>query len=89
MALVYILAKVDEIFPGFQAGEHSSLALIALFITASSIVLTSRAIYLLYLHPLASFPGPRKAALSTWWVYGVSKTGRAEQTFEQLHKIYS
>jgi len=48
----------------------------------------SRAVYLLYFHPLASFPGPYKAALSTWWQYSLSKTGRTEQILEQLHEKY-
>ncbi|KAL3473187.1 cytochrome P450 [Aspergillus californicus] len=51
--------------------------------------LVLRALYLLYFHPLASFPGPRLAALSTWWLFSVSKTGRAELVFEDLHRKYN
>ncbi|KAL4902025.1 hypothetical protein BDW74DRAFT_181183 [Aspergillus multicolor] len=46
-------------------------------------------LYLLYLHPLAAFPGPRLAALSTWWLYRVSRAGRADQVFEELHRKYN
>ncbi|KAL4899883.1 hypothetical protein BDW74DRAFT_105802 [Aspergillus multicolor] len=48
-----------------------------------------RALYLLNLHPLASFPGPRLAALSTWWLYFVSRGGCADQVFEELHRKYN
>lgn len=48
-----------------------------------------RTIYFLYFHPLASFRGPRWAAMSTWWLYSVSNPGRAEQIFEKLHRKYS
>ncbi|KAI4958932.1 hypothetical protein J4E86_002652 [Alternaria arbusti] len=47
-----------------------------------------RAVYLLYFHPLASFPGPYQAALSNWWQYSLSKTGQQEETLEQLHRSY-
>lgn len=47
-----------------------------------------RAVYLLYFHPLASFPGPYQAALSNWWQYTLSKTGKQEETLDQLHKAY-
>ncbi|KAH7205127.1 cytochrome P450 [Fusarium redolens] len=45
--------------------------------------------YLLYFHPLSSFRGPFWAAISTWWLYSVCRTGHAEQVFEQLHRKYS
>lgn len=48
-----------------------------------------RAVYLLYFHPLVSFPGPKKAALSSWWLYSVTKAGNPEEVFERLHKEYS
>ncbi|GAM42250.1 hypothetical protein TCE0_044r16037 [Talaromyces pinophilus] len=47
-----------------------------------------RAVYYLTLHPLARYPGPRSAAVSTWWIYRLSKTYRIEQRLEQLHKRY-
>ncbi|KAL5358851.1 cytochrome P450 [Aspergillus floccosus] len=47
-----------------------------------------RALYYVTLHPLARYPGPRFASISTWWIYRLSKTHRIEQRLEQLHKQY-
>jgi len=62
------------------------IALISVLLLGYS---ATRVIYLLFFHPLAVFPGPRTAALSTWWIYRISKTGQAEQVFERLHRKYN
>lgn len=41
------------------------------------------------LHPLSSFKGLPEACVSVNWLYKVTKSGRAEQTFEALHEKYS
>ena len=71
----------------FLSGHSSFEIGMGVFLFALILSL-SRAIYLLYFHPLSYFPGPYKAALSTWWQYSLSKTGRTEQILEQLHKKY-
>ncbi|KAF2628596.1 cytochrome P450 [Macroventuria anomochaeta] len=63
----------------------SVLGYSAAFILDSLIVQT---VYQLYFHPLAFSPSPRRAAISTLWLYSVSKQGRHE-TFEGLHKKYN
>lgn len=46
-------------------------------------------IYRLYFHPLAKFPGPREAAVSTQWLFTQHKGGYPEPTLEALHKKYN
>lgn len=46
--------------------------------------------YRLYLHPLANFPGPKLAAISTWYegYYDVIHKGQYIFQVEKLHKKY-
>ncbi|KAL9094343.1 MAG: hypothetical protein Q9165_003484 [Trypethelium subeluteriae] len=59
------------------------LALSVFFVVAT-------AIYRLFLHPLAKFPGPRLAALTRWYegYYDVIKNGQYEFKIQELHRIY-
>ena len=75
------------LLPSGASLNYIQLSALLLSVLASYLFL--RTFYFLYFHPLSSFPGPRRAAISTWWLYFVSNSGRAEQTFEQLHRKYS
>jgi hypothetical protein len=70
--------------------ENCSSLELATYLICFALILTSfRVVYLLYFHPLASFPGPYKAVLSNWWQYSLSKSGKTEEVLEQLHRKYS
>jgi hypothetical protein len=47
-------------------------------------------IYRLYLHPLARFPGPRLAAVTSWYegYYEVVKNGQYSRKISKLHDEY-
>ncbi|KAF2851805.1 cytochrome P450 [Plenodomus tracheiphilus IPT5] len=87
--LELLASSLDSVLPAAVLQQHPRIVWIAWIVILSIVYLITRAIYLLYLHPLAAFPGPRRAALSSWWVYGITKTGRIEQNLELLHKKYN
>ena len=52
--------------------------------------LFARAVYRLYLHPLSKFPGPRTAAITTWYeaYYEVVLKGQYSRQITKLHEKY-
>lgn len=48
------------------------------------------AVYRLYWHPLAAFPGPKCAAVTGWYefVHDILRKGQFIWTIEQLHERY-
>jgi hypothetical protein len=48
------------------------------------------AVYRLYLHPLAKFPGPKLAAVTLWYefYYDVTKRGRYTFEIQKMHEEY-
>lgn len=59
--------------------------LVALFL-----LLSAKVIYQLYFHPLAKFPGPKLAAITTWYegYYDIVKKGRYTFELARLHDKY-
>ncbi|RYP08470.1 hypothetical protein DL764_001896 [Monosporascus ibericus] len=53
-----------------DAGAFTPYFLATVAVGAISVYAISRALYLLYFHPLSSFPGPRIAAISNIWLSG-------------------
>lgn len=57
---------------------------------ASCVYVLSLAVYRLYLHPLAKFPGPKLAALSGWYEFYYEFPCKGQFTFhiQELHDKY-
>jgi hypothetical protein len=64
----------------------------ALTLLAASLLLYLAALtfYRLYLHPLANFPGPRIAAVTSWYegYYEIVKNGQYSRQISKLHDLY-
>lgn len=62
----------------------------ALGIAAIAAAGLATAIYRLYFHPLSEFPGPKLAALTTWYegYYDIVHRGRYLWEMEKMHKKY-
>lgn len=64
----------------------TGLALVIFVVLIAKLALRT---YRIHMHPLNSFKGLPDAFVSENWLYKVTKSGRAEQTFESLHEKYS
>lgn len=64
----------------------------ALPVLAASLLtyLVALTAYRLYLHPLANFPGPRLAAVTSWYegYYEIIKNGQYSRKISKLHDKY-
>jgi hypothetical protein len=65
---------------------HPLLSVFACYV----IQLILRAMYRLYLHPVARFPGPQTAAITRWYehYWAVYRCGQFEKQIERLHAQY-
>ena len=73
--------------------EYPRRPSVAFLVTISLIALVylvGLAVYRLYLHPIAKFPGPKLAALSKWYEFYYEVVCRGQFTFhiQELHKKY-
>ncbi|KAF4546895.1 Cytochrome P450-like protein 3 [Elsinoe fawcettii] len=59
------------------------LVIVFLVFTAAT---SSRLVYLLFFHPLASFPGPRLAAVTRLWLFFYEIRGCGHQKIAELHQ---
>ncbi|RDW57227.1 hypothetical protein BP5796_12677 [Coleophoma crateriformis] len=85
MAIADLLAG----FEGPNLGLHSTyVTALAAAVISYAVVLAT---YRLFLHPLARVPGPKIAALTTWWeVYeNVWRGGHLPFELKKLHEVYA
>lgn len=89
--LIYKLCMIPPIMDSGKALFDSSTKpwkIAVSFLVLLIVLKVTRAVYNLYFHPLSRFPGPRQAALSDSWIHELSRSGKAEEEIEQLHKTY-
>jgi hypothetical protein len=72
----------------FDFWQHASW--LAILGSSAVTCISLLACYRLFFHPLSRIPGPRLAALTTWWeVYeNVWRGGHLPFELKELHKIY-
>ncbi|KAI0191318.1 cytochrome protein [Astrocystis sublimbata] len=75
-----------QLAPTAMSGSPASFFL--LFSIVSIVAWISRAIYNLYFHPLAKYPGPFLARASTLWRFRQSMSGRFHRIIEKNHRKY-
>ena len=65
-----------------------SLQLFTRIIFSFLVLLASIAVYRLYFHPLAQIPGPKIAAISSFWHAYNARNGRMAHLGKTLHRRY-
>jgi len=70
--------------------SYSRASLASLVAAGFAIYIVALVVYRLFLHPLAKFPGPRLAALTSWYeaYFEIVKNGQYFSKISQLHDIY-
>lgn len=73
-----------------DTNTHSLPSLPLLCLVVYVAYLLARAVYRLYLHPLAKFPGPKTAAVTTWYeaYYEIVLRGQYYKQISKLHDQY-
>lgn len=76
----------QNIYVNFNNAQTIIAALLAGFIVYGVLL----AVYRLYLHPLARFPGPKKCAVTEWYEFycSVVKEGQWGNEVRKMHEEY-
>lgn len=63
---------------------------VALALALAAAYLATLTLYRLYFHPLAKFPGPRMAAVTSWYeaYFEIVLNGQYSRKISQLHDLY-
>jgi hypothetical protein len=73
-----------------NSGYSRTLVAVAILLLAFLVYVTSLVIYRLFLHPLKNVPGPKIAALSSWYEFywDCLKHGQYFRRVQEMHKEY-
>lgn len=73
-----------------MAALLASAATLPVLAACIAAYLLALALYRLFLHPLAKFPGPRLAAVTSWYegYYEIVKNGQYTRHISRLHDHY-
>lgn len=68
----------------------ATAGVLPLLAVSTLIYVIALVVYRLYLHPLAKFPGPRIAAVTSWYegYYEIVKNGQYSRKISKLHDEY-
>ena len=83
-----LLAKIYSVF--FAMDQLASIDKFALGTGFILLYLLGVALYRLYLSPIAKFPGPKLAALTSWYeaYYDIIRKGKYVFEIEDMHRKY-
>lgn len=86
-----ILEEFVDLFDVFQKqSTYKQIStLVITCILFLSVCTIGVCLYRIRLHPLARFPGPRKAAISRAWLFKQNQSVFPERKFEDIHEYYS
>ncbi|KAL6249853.1 hypothetical protein RBB50_003709 [Rhinocladiella similis] len=76
--------------PAFASSSSSRTLFLAMTVSSTILYLLCLAVYRLYFHPIAHFPGPKLAGLTRWYEFYYELVLKGQMTFhiQELHRKY-
>jgi hypothetical protein len=83
-------ATTQRIMAAALARLLATVGLVPALVLPAAAYILVLVVYRLYLHPLAKFPGPRLAAVTSWYegYYEIVKNGQYSRQISKLHDEY-